>query len=75
LDLGLQQLHKLLYIASDSSKLPVAFASNALYVLERTEHPERAQFYESLLLPVLREKAQYLHAEGVSQCVWALTKA
>jgi hypothetical protein len=28
-----------------------------------------------VLLPIIREKAEYLHAEGVSQTVWALSNA
>lgn len=54
--------------------LPVAFASNALYVLERNGATQR-DAYENLLLPILREKAEYLHAEGVAQAIWALANA
>lgn len=45
--------------------LPVAFASNALYVLERNGGGER-EYYDRLLLPLLRNKIDYLHAEGVA---------
>ena len=54
--------------------LPVAFASNALYVLERNGATQR-EAYEKLLLPILRKKAEYLHAEGVAQTIWALANA
>ena len=56
--------------------LPVAFASNTLYVLERNgAGAETREAYEHLLLPILREKVEYLHAEGVAQAVWALANA
>lgn len=54
--------------------MPVAFASNALYILERYGLGNKED-YERVLLPILREKAQYLHSEGVAQTVWALTNA
>lgn len=55
--------------------LPVAFASNTLYALERNGVSNGRDKYEGLLLPVLRAKAEHLHAEGVSQAVWALANA
>ena len=54
--------------------MPVAFATNALYVLERNGAGDREQ-YERVILPILREKSEYLHAEGVAQAVWALANA
>jgi hypothetical protein len=67
-------LNKLLYIANNTSNLPVAFAANALYVLERNGGGVR-EYYDDVLLPVLREKIDYLHAEGVTNTVWALANA
>lgn len=52
-------------IDTKQASLPVAFASNALYVLERHGLGNKED-YERLLLPILREKAQYLHVEGVA---------
>ena len=47
--------------------LPVAFASNTLYVLERNNLGDiTREAYENLLLPVLRAKVEHLHAEGVA---------
>jgi hypothetical protein len=43
----------------------VAFATNALYVLERNGATAR-EAYDKLLLPIIRKKAEYLHAEGVA---------
>lgn len=54
--------------------LPVAFASNTLYVLERNGTSQR-DAYDNLLLPILRNKVEYLHAEGVAQTIWALANA
>ncbi len=50
--------------------VPVAFATNTLYVLAKLEAGDA-----SALLPVLKAKAEWLHAEGVSQAIWALSKA
>jgi len=72
---NLEALEKLLYISKEGQDLPVAFASNALYVLERNNATNLRKEYERILLPILREKVDYLHAEGVSQTVWALASA
>jgi len=54
-----------LYITTGKEDLPVGFASNALYILERTGEGNKED-YEKVLLPVLKKKIEYLHAEGVS---------
>lgn len=82
-DLGqtLPHLTNMLYVLSpDGDKkiadVPVAFASNTLYVLERNNLGGYSKdAYERLLVPVLKAKADYLHAEGVAQAVWALAHA
>ena len=61
----LPQLSKTLYVMNDKTDLPVAFATNALYVLERNGGNHRED-YENTLLPILRKKIDYLHAEGVA---------
>lgn len=77
----LPQLANLLYVLQPSQgqtapDLPVAFATNTLYVLERNGLGERVRdTYENLLIPIIRNKAEYLHAEGVAQAVWALSNA
>ena len=72
---NLNHLSKLLFVLTpELNDLPVAFASNALYVLERNGLTDREN-YERLLLPVLKKKIEYLHAEGVAQAVWALSNA
>lgn len=43
-----------------------------MYALERNGGGDK-KFYEELLLPILKSKMEYLHAEGVSQAVWALS--
>ncbi|TNV72034.1 hypothetical protein FGO68_gene10068 [Halteria grandinella] len=56
--------------------LPVAFATNSLYVLEKHGLGDVARdTYSKLLIPILKAKAQNLHAEGVAQAVWALANA
>eukprot|EP00350_Pseudokeronopsis_sp_OXSARD2_P013936 CAMPEP_0170540528 /NCGR_PEP_ID=MMETSP0211-20121228/518_1 /TAXON_ID=311385 /ORGANISM="Pseudokeronopsis sp., Strain OXSARD2" /LENGTH=242 /DNA_ID=CAMNT_0010842971 /DNA_START=106 /DNA_END=831 /DNA_ORIENTATION=- len=71
---GTQSLLKLLYVGGSVDSLPVAFASNALYVLERGGSGDR-EFYDKVILPVLRNKIEFLHGDGVAHTVWALSKA
>lgn len=71
---ALESLDRLLYVSVGMQNLPVAFASNTLYVMERNGSGDR-KYYESVLLPVLKEKIDYLHAEGVAQTIWALSNA
>lgn len=52
-------------LPNNVENLPVAFASNALYILERNNMGNK-EYYENLLLPVLKAKVSYLHAEGVA---------
>jgi hypothetical protein len=76
------QLQNMLWVlqpqdpASNVPDLPVAFATNALYSLERNGAGARSrEAYERLLLPIIRSKADNLHAEGVAQAVWGLASA
>ena len=76
---NLENLQSVLYVLtpSDNGKaadLPVAFATNTLYVLERNGAGSRDS-YKSLLIPIIKQKAEYLHAEGLAQAVWALSNA
>jgi hypothetical protein len=45
--------------------LPVALASNAIYILERNNAGSK-EHYERVIVPLLKAKAEYLHAEGVA---------
>jgi hypothetical protein len=58
----------------DNHDLPVAFASNALYVLERND-ARSPDVYDSVLIPIITNKIDYLHIEGVGQAVWSLAQA
>eukprot|EP00347_Sterkiella_histriomuscorum_P021881 403332438 len=58
----------------ETQDYPVAFASNCLYVLEKNGAGSR-ELYENVLLPLLKKKINYLHAEGVAQSMWALSNA
>ena len=71
---ALESMNRLLYVSVGMRNVPVAFASNTLYVMERNGSGDRS-YYDSVLLPVLREKIDYLHAEGVAQTIWALANA
>ena len=70
----MQMLQRVLGMLNSSVNLPVAFASNALYVLERNGQ-SNSEAYENVLLPLLKKKIEYLHSEGVAQTVWALSNA
>ena len=70
----LELLHRIIYVKPDPTQVPVAFATNSLYVLERNGGLDR-EAYLSALLPILRAKAENLHAEGLAQAVWALSNA
>ena len=53
--------------------MPVAFASNALYILARNGMIEtNDRVVQDKLIPLLHEKNEYLHGEGVAQAVYAL---
>jgi len=65
LQMNMTYLQKLIYVATLSHDIPVAFASNTLYVLERNGCGNK-EVYEKVLFPVLRKKIDNLHAEGVS---------
>jgi hypothetical protein len=71
---ALQILDRIMYISTNLHNIPVAFASNALYVLERHGTGSREQ-YDNVIIPLLKAKIDYLHAEGVAQAVWGLASA
>lgn len=75
LDKHFQALDRMLYVTDPQKQnVPVAFASNILYVMERNGMRNMEQ-YERVLLPILKAKLKYLHAEGVAQTTWALSQA
>lgn len=51
--------------------LPVAFASNVIYACEKNGL-RNEEMYEKILFPILKKKAQYLHADGIAGTLWAL---
>ena len=75
LDLETYLVHlQRIFMMKDKQNLPVAFASNALYVLSRNNMLEGSgDLVNEQLLPLIHEKKQYLHAEGVALTVHALT--
>jgi hypothetical protein len=71
---NIESLRSLLRMHKDNHDLPVAFASNALYVLERND-ARTEDVYDSVLIPIITNKIDYLHIEGVGQAVWSLAQA
>ena len=62
----LPHLERHIYVVdAKKDEVPVAFASNAMYVMERNGVSNRA-LVEKTLVPVLKQKMEYLHAEGVA---------
>lgn len=70
---GFESLNELMIIMKEKGQLdfPVSFAANALYALEKNGL-RNEKMYESILYPILRNKAQYLHSEGLAGAIWAL---
>lgn len=78
LEVGLQNLQTLLKVGGRVENLPVAFASNAMYVLARNGLASTAEFHQiahEQLLPLLMQKQANLHGEGISMAAYALNEA
>lgn len=76
LDKGLDDLHKTFAIENKKADYPVAFATNAMYVLAREDGQSQLSrdIIEQQLIPVVKAKADYLHGEGLSQIAYALNE-
>ena len=70
---GFEQLREMLEImkTSKDKNYPVAFASNILYSLEKNGL-RNEEVYQNILFPLLKKKAEFLHAEGIAGALWAL---
>lgn len=56
--------------------MPVAFATNALYILARNGMiATNDRVVSDILIPLLHEKKDYLHGEGLAQTVYALEQS
>ena len=56
--------------------MPVAFATNALYILARNGMLEsNDRVVADKLIPLIHEKQEYLHGEGIAQAVYALEQS
>lgn len=54
-------------IKNDQYDMPVAFATNALYILAKNGMMEsNSQVVADKLIPLMHEKKDYLHGEGVA---------
>lgn len=74
----MQSLHRLFKVDIRDWNLPVAFASNALYVLARNglvQTDESQKLIREQLIPLLLSKQSYLHGEGISMAIYALNEA
>lgn len=70
-------LGRIFNIENDKFDLPVAFATNAMYILVRNglAGPVTSQLFEDKLLPIIIKKQDWLHAEGICQAVHALSES
>jgi len=75
LEQGLQHLQKAFYIDNKEYNQPVAFATNALYLLARNGLIENEGALVEQLLTIVKDKSDFLHAEGVAQVAFALSEA
>ena len=78
LEEGMKCLYRLFYVEKKDYDMPVAFATNALYVLARNglaQTPESHKLIQERLIPLLLKKQDYLHAEGLAMAAYALSEA
>lgn len=70
---GFEHLREMLIIMEEkaSTNFPVAFAANSLYAMEKNGL-RNEEMYKQVLIPILKAKATYLHAEGLAGAIWAL---
>lgn len=73
LDRGFSSLKEMLSLIEAKGDLdhPASFAANALFTLEKNGLRDES-LYNSVIYPILKNKAQYLHAEGIAGAIWAL---
>ena len=72
----LKKLQRLFRIKNEEYEMPVAFATNALYILARNGMIEsNDRVVADKLIPLLHEKKDWLHGEGVAQAVYALEQS
>ena len=72
----LEDLHRIFVVDNQGADYPVAFATNAMYVLAREDGQSQLsrEIIEGTLLPVVKAKAHYLHGEGLAQMAYALNE-
>lgn len=72
----LEDLHRIFVVEKKEADYPVAFATNAMYVLAREDGSSQLsrEIIEGTLLPVVKAKAGYLHGEGLAQVAFALNE-
>jgi hypothetical protein len=76
LDENLNALGRIFDIANNKSNLPVAFATNSMYVMVRNGQYIQGirEIIEGDLLPRAMEKSEHLHAEGIAQLAYSLAQ-
>eukprot|EP00343_Euplotes_focardii_P002476 CAMPEP_0205806778 /NCGR_PEP_ID=MMETSP0205-20121125/10415_1 /ASSEMBLY_ACC=CAM_ASM_000278 /TAXON_ID=36767 /ORGANISM="Euplotes focardii, Strain TN1" /LENGTH=271 /DNA_ID=CAMNT_0053080163 /DNA_START=113 /DNA_END=926 /DNA_ORIENTATION=- len=76
LDHGFSSLMEILTVihSKEDFNHPVSFAANALYALEKNGL-RNEKMYRKVLYPILKNKAEYLHAEGIAGAIWAISQS
>ena len=78
LEVMIGHMQRLLMVDKEDFDLPVAFATNLLYVLAKNglAHTEQSQkVIREICVPLINKKQEWLHSEGVSMAVYGLTEA
>ena len=72
----LEDLHRIFVVENKGTDYPVAFATNSMYVLAREDGQSQLsrEIIEGTLLPLVKAKSSYLHAEGLAQMAYALNE-
>jgi len=74
LNANLPALKRVFSTDNTSYDLPVAFATNSMFLFARHGMVDQ-EVFENRLLPLFKQKAAYLHNEGVAHAAWALSRA
>lgn len=70
----MQSLARIFLVKNGNWDFPVSFASTSMYLMARASI-SCPDTFRDILIPILTEKSDYLHAEGVAHAVWALSQA
>jgi hypothetical protein len=68
-------LERYLRLWDNKKSVPVQFAANTLYVMERNGMNDALDEYSHILIDILKNKSEFLHSEGLAISLWALAQS